>query len=504
MPILTFQKRFKDALLNGSKRQTCRYNLEYWWKLIGHPFLPPEHYRKFNKCLEYHGCDSSPHSHKLMIWCPSPRCGNGQHLFDTREYIIAPILGVEFPLVKDIDTFDGFKSVADLVNALMELHNLTREEFDAHMWAVIRWKRDTGVESGGTKRRSQESNRELPGLGGQDPSARDLGDVSIRSEPDSSGSPADGNNNVSEPLGGARDPDHSSGQGPSPTVDQAVGYRGPPVVLQVDGLPSHGECLEGWGVHNPAPVEGQCALALRGDIGPSEGRVSLGHDLLHGHARVRGRATTWGDRPSQDIRYPRRYPGRAGQGRVHGSRSPDPARCRGPGPRCSASSKDNPRGGSIGSPRGTVHLPSRGRGSCIHPRHHLEPNKGSRPSRGSAFVASRLPPVVRERTLESHPRPDIDQPTLAAFELGSDKGIHRGRPRGCSGRDACSGVKTGSDSTFGDSASNRGRKIRVSKNEILVELERVQSGRVSLSEALLSREEMDGLRFMEEIGRAHV
>jgi hypothetical protein len=147
MPILTFQKKFKDDLLNGKKWQTTRYNLKYWWKVLHAPF-PPEYYRAMNSDGKVTwGWGPFIEPVPLKIWCPTPRSGNGVHLFDITDgdWMIAGVYGSEFALVPRMAEADGFSKLEDLIHELMNLHHLTREEFDAHMWAVIRWREKVGT-----------------------------------------------------------------------------------------------------------------------------------------------------------------------------------------------------------------------------------------------------------------------------------------------------------------------------------------------------------------------
>ena len=125
MPILPFRKKWKPKLEDGTKAQSIRKNCPHWVRL---------HKGAMRK------------GKPLMIWCPGPRFGNGEHLFDRYKWTVTPTYGREF--TEEIARRDGFGSVRELVGWLMEAHEMTYEQVLDHRWAVIQWNNQSkgGVE----------------------------------------------------------------------------------------------------------------------------------------------------------------------------------------------------------------------------------------------------------------------------------------------------------------------------------------------------------------------
>ena len=110
--LLTFNTNY-DRLVDETKLHSLRWNADYWISRVA----------------------KNP---KLDVWWLNPR---NQHP-DCKKLGIAsgtavPIYGHEFTYMTAQD--DGYDSLRDLLNALMELHNIECEDVLEHRWAAIKW-----------------------------------------------------------------------------------------------------------------------------------------------------------------------------------------------------------------------------------------------------------------------------------------------------------------------------------------------------------------------------
>lgn len=112
MTLFTFNTNLA-SLLDETKLHSLRFNLDYWMdRMDNHP--------------------------KLDIWWLNPR---NQHP-DCRKLgiafgIVTPLYGHEFTAMTAKD--DGYVTLFDLFNILMELHKMECEDVMDHQWASIRW-----------------------------------------------------------------------------------------------------------------------------------------------------------------------------------------------------------------------------------------------------------------------------------------------------------------------------------------------------------------------------
>lgn len=112
MTLFTFNTSY-DKLVNETKLHSIRYNSDYWIYRV----------------------EKNP---KLDIWWLNPR---NQHP-DCKKLGIArgtatPMYGHEFTAMTARD--DGYDSLYDLLEILMQLHKIECEEVLEHRWASIRW-----------------------------------------------------------------------------------------------------------------------------------------------------------------------------------------------------------------------------------------------------------------------------------------------------------------------------------------------------------------------------
>lgn len=105
MGLLTFKQEFKEKLLNGEKKQTIRWSRQ-----------PGE---------------------ILHIWCPTPRTGRGIKLGYSKEWTQTATKG--WALSNEVARKDGFGSVLELKQWLMNAHDLTMTQVEMKVWYVIAW-----------------------------------------------------------------------------------------------------------------------------------------------------------------------------------------------------------------------------------------------------------------------------------------------------------------------------------------------------------------------------
>lgn len=105
MGLLTFKQEFKEKLLSGGKRQTIR-------------------------CSRQRGT-------VLHIWCPTPRTGRGTKFGVSENWTQTATRGRDF--TDEIAQKDGFGSVQELKQWLMNAHELTMTQVEVKIWYVIAW-----------------------------------------------------------------------------------------------------------------------------------------------------------------------------------------------------------------------------------------------------------------------------------------------------------------------------------------------------------------------------
>jgi len=112
LTLLTFNTNY-EKLVDETKRQSIRFNADYWIKRLAR-------------------------NSKLDIWWLNPR---NQHP-DCKKLGIArgtatPLYGHEFTETTARD--DGYDTLRELFDVLMELHHLTLDDILAHRWAKVQW-----------------------------------------------------------------------------------------------------------------------------------------------------------------------------------------------------------------------------------------------------------------------------------------------------------------------------------------------------------------------------
>lgn len=107
--MLSFHPSMVEKIVEGSKRQTIRRNVQYWADKAGY---------------------------RLYLWCGMPYRGG-------YKFAVGTVIDVERKLGSEITQYDavadGFADYNELRKFLVEVGGLYDDEFDQTEWAIIRF-----------------------------------------------------------------------------------------------------------------------------------------------------------------------------------------------------------------------------------------------------------------------------------------------------------------------------------------------------------------------------
>lgn len=305
-------------------------------------------------------------------------------------------------------------------------------------------------------------------------------------------------------------------QGPSTPQFPQPGNSSNEEPIDVRGEHDHRTGIQGEGIETQAPIQGKRQMVLRGATGLYPGQVQTGHRVPDIDPGVRDRVAALGDRVPSFVGHSRGRDDHPGEG---GTLHPD--------------THHEILEGHLGcmATHSTGHdqesLETEPDGD--NPREHLDPCQGHEHSsilarddhrsdvqtRKEDWVET-LPPrsekVMREGDLQGDGGSASRQPSVTPRESRSDPEIHRGGHGGRAAGDGSPRIEKDAKCTLGPPARKESDVLNVTSRGYLAELEKVQSSRKEVYNALsspqtggiLAKEHEAGERWLEFLAPDHV